>query len=95
MNWSSLWNLLQGRKTYLLALTCMAAVLARTASDALSGAPVDWERLMHELFGCLMAMSLRHGIATSQKNDGGVCPLSNSCRPGPQPDVTTYRNFDR
>jgi hypothetical protein len=97
MNLSRLWNLLQGRKTYLLALTCITAVLARTASDSLHGMPVDWERVMHEVFGCLIAMSLRHGLATSAKNGNGNggCPFGTNCRPGPQFDPAAYRLFDR
>ncbi|MCS6976047.1 MAG: hypothetical protein NZM31_03425 [Gemmatales bacterium] len=99
MNLSRLWNLLQGRKTYLLALTCIAAVIARTVNDSLNGMPIDWERVMHEVFGCLIAMSLRHGLATSSqkgngKGDGG-CPFGTNCRPGPHFDPALYRNFDR
>jgi hypothetical protein len=90
MTFSDLWNRLRGRKTYLLAMTCLAGVLLRAGADSLQGSAVDWERVLQEVFACLMAMSLRHAVGHDRNGPAGrSCPLAGCPR---EPE---YRTFDR
>jgi hypothetical protein len=80
-----LWNWLKGKKTYFLAMICMAMVLLRAISEALSGTAVDWENVMHQMLTCLITMALRHAVAGN----------GNGHAPPPSVDESAYRTFDR
>jgi hypothetical protein len=61
-----LWELLKGKKTYLLSLTCIGTVLLKAVADYAGGTAIDWGMLGQHIFACLATMALRHGIATEK-----------------------------
>jgi hypothetical protein len=80
-----LWTWLKGKKTYLLAMICMAMVLLKATSESLNGITVDWEIVLHQMLACLITMALRHAVGTN--GNGHVSP--------PDVDEAAYRTFDR
>ena len=62
----TLWNILKGKKTYLVALCCMGAILLKAVADQTEGHAVDWSDVLKQLMACVMTMTLRHGMATSR-----------------------------
>jgi hypothetical protein len=61
-----IWNLLRGKKTYLLSLTCIGSVLLKALSDHAEGQTIDWSMVVQHVLACLATMALRHGIANGK-----------------------------
>ena len=61
-----LWELLKGKKTYLLSLSCIGTVLLKAMAEYAQGMPIDWGMVGQHLFACLATMALRHGIANGK-----------------------------
>jgi hypothetical protein len=65
----SLWNLFQGKKTYLLSAICIAIVLLHALEELVQDQPVDWVQVGHQVMACLITMALRHDIAQPANQD--------------------------
>jgi hypothetical protein len=61
-----LWNLLRGKKTYVVSLTCIATVLLKALGDHAQGSVIDWNMMVQHILACLATMALRHGIANGK-----------------------------
>jgi len=61
-----LWNLLRGKKTYLVSLSCIGTVLLKALADHGQGTAIDWNMMVQHILACLATMALRHGIANGK-----------------------------
>jgi hypothetical protein len=61
-----LWNVLKGKKTYLLSASCIGILLLKALGDYAKGEPIDMSALVQQILMCLATMALRHGIATEK-----------------------------
>src|SRR5262245_7514583 len=59
---SQLWNFLKGKKTYVLAMSCIGTIVLKAIADQLEGVAVDWPHVAQEIIACLMMMAVRHSV---------------------------------
>ena len=91
-----MWEWLQGKKTYILAIAGILLVLLSTLVQALNGEPIDWQVVGEQIVGLLLAMTVRNAIANPGTNMKTIlCVLSLGLVCGVaaagQPPATSYK----